>query len=185
MERKDEKGSLSAREKRILKSRAQVLSKADGRLIDHNADSVFVVKFLLSDEVYGLETSFIKEVLPLKDLTVVPCTPDFILGVINIRGQIFTVINPKKILMLPERGISEFTKVMILGYENINFGIVADAILGNEYIPNSKILSLPYVKDNIKKDYLMGATAEGIIVLNAKALMSSPELIVNQENKKR
>src|ERR1035437_5070617 len=165
MERKVEIGSLSAREKRILRSRAHELSKVEEQLIDSNTDSVFVVKFLLSDEIYGLETSFIKEVLPLKDLTVVPCTPNFILGVINIRGQIFTVINPKKILMLPEKGISEFTKVMILSYENINFGIVADAILGNQYIPNSEIRALPYVKENVKNAYLMGVTEDGVIIL--------------------
>ncbi|NWJ50496.1 MAG: chemotaxis protein CheW [Bacteroidetes bacterium] len=185
MEKKDGIVSLSARDRRTLKSRAYELSKVEEHLIDNNADSIFVVKFLLSDEVYGIETSFIKEVLPLKDLTVVPCTPDFILGVINIRGQIFTVINPKKILMLPEKGISEFTKVMILSYENISFGIVADAILGNQYIANSEIGSLPYVKSDIKRDYLVGATAKGVIILNAKAFMSSSELVVNQENKKR
>lgn len=185
MEKKEELGSLTAREKRILKLRAQELSKVEEHLIDTNVDSVFVVKFLLSGEVYGLETSFIKEVLPLKDLTVVPCTPNFILGVINIRGQIFTVINPKKILMLPEKGISEFTKVMILSDENINFGIVVDTILGNQYIPNSEILALPYIKENVKKDYLMGATADGVIILNAKAFMNSSELVVNHENKKK
>lgn len=184
MEKKDETDLLSVQEKKILKSRARELSKVEAHLTD-NTDSIFVVKFLLSDEVYGVEASFIKEVLPLKDLTVVPCTPTFILGVINIRGQIFTVINPKKILMLPEKGISEFTKVMILNYENISFGIVADAILGNQYISNSEIGSLPYIKSNIKRDYLIGATAKGVIILNAKTFMTSSELVVNQENKRR
>lgn len=177
--------SLSARDKRILRFRAQELSRDKERLIDSNADSIFIVKFLLSGEMYGLETTYINEVLPLKDLTVVPCTPDFILGVINVRGQIFTVINPKKILRLPERGISEFTKVMLLSYENRNFGIVADTIIGNQYIPIVEILSLPYVKDHEKKDYLMGVTADGIIILDGKTLMNSTELVVNQEIKKR
>jgi purine-binding chemotaxis protein CheW len=185
MEKNDEINAISVREEEILKSRAQALSKVEERLTDDNTDSVFVVKFLLSDEVYGIEASFIKEVLPLKDLTVVPCTPNFILGVINIRGQIFTVINPKKILMLPEKGISEFTKVMILSHENISFGIVADTILGNQYIPSSEIGSLPYRKNNIQKDYLMGVTARGVIILNAKTFMNSSELVVNQENKRR
>jgi purine-binding chemotaxis protein CheW len=185
MEKRDEIVSLSAREKRILRFRAQELSRDDDRLIDSNTDSIFVVKFLLSGEIYGLEATFIKEVLLLKDLTVVPCTPDFILGVINIRGQIFTVINPKKILKLPEKGISEFTKVMILSFEDISFGIVADVILGNQYIPFREILSSPYVKDYDKRDYLIGATADGVIILNGKAFMNSPELVVNQEIKKR
>ncbi len=180
MEKSGEMISLSEREKEILSLRAQLLSRQEERLLENKEGALFVVKFLLSGEVYGLESSFIKEVLPLKDLAVVPCTPDFILGVINIRGQIFTVINPKKILKLSEKGISEFTKVMILSYDNKSFGIVADSILGNQFIPFSEILSLPYTKDSDKQEYLMGMTAEGIIILDGKAFINSSELVVNQ-----
>src|SRR5688500_5335816 len=51
-----------------------------------------VLEFLLAYERYAIETRYIREVYPLKDLTPVPCTPALVLGVINVRGQILSVI---------------------------------------------------------------------------------------------
>ena len=146
-------------------------------------ESVFVVTFLLSGEIYCIEADYVREALPLKELTVVPCTPSFILGVINIRGQIFSVLNLKKVFNLTERGISEFNKVIIIQYEEISFGIVADSILGTKKILQSSINKAPYSQQTSKNEYISGVTSEGYIILNGAVLIKSQELVVNQKTK--
>jgi purine-binding chemotaxis protein CheW len=166
---------------KILHDRAVALSNI--LVVDKSEyyDNLYVVPFLLSGEIYCIEAELVKEVLPLKELTVIPCTPAFILGVINIRGQIFTVLNLKKVFALSEKGISEFTKVMIIQHGNISFGIVVDTILGTRNILRATINMAPYAAKGKKNDYISGVTSEGLIILNGEALIKSSELVVNQK----
>jgi purine-binding chemotaxis protein CheW len=171
-------------QQKILHDRALELSKLQNEENNENIEDLFVVKFLLSGEIYCIEADYVKEALPLKELTVVPCTPSFILGVVNIRGQIFTVLNLKKVFNLSEKGISEFNKVILIQFEEISFGIVADAILGTRFILRSAINKAPYATQNRKNDYISGVTSEGLIILDGKALIQSSELVVNQKQNK-
>src|ERR1035437_2704679 len=75
---------------------------------------VQLITFSLGAETYGLEAAFVQEIYPLKDFTPLPGVPAFILGIINVRGQIIPVIDLKKLFTLPEQGITELNKVIIL-----------------------------------------------------------------------
>ena len=89
---------------RILKARAVALAKQpeDNKV---NDEYIEVVEFKLSHENYGIESSYVREVYPLKDYTTLPGTPPFVLGIMNVRGQIVSVINLKKLFNLPEKGL--------------------------------------------------------------------------------
>ena len=95
--------NISAKE--ILKRRATKLAKKTNVETDQNEEQTFMLCFELASQTYCLDTSFIKEVLVLKDLTPIPNTPDFVIGVINVRGQILAVYNAKKIFNVKEIGI--------------------------------------------------------------------------------
>ena len=174
---------VSEYDQKILHERALALSKPHSDDKTKQDDKLYVVRFNLSGEIYCIEADFVKEVLPLKELTVVPCTPPFVLGVISIRGEIFTVLNLKKVFSLYERGISEFKKVILIQFEETSFGIVADTILDSIYIMRSMINLAPYSVKNTKNEYISGVTSEGLIVLNAEALIKSSELVVNHKQK--
>ncbi|MBI2998359.1 MAG: chemotaxis protein CheW, partial [Deltaproteobacteria bacterium] len=88
-----------------------------------------IVEFFLASEKYGVESSYVREIYPLKELTPVPCTPSFVLGIINVRGQILSVIDIKKFFDLPEKGLTDLNKVLILRNDRMEFGILADAVL--------------------------------------------------------
>ena len=177
------KNIVSEYHRQILHDRAVDLSRIQIEERNEHSDTVNIVSFYLSGEIYCLEADFVKEVLPLKELTVVPCTPAFILGVINIRGEIFTVLNLKKVFNLSERGISEFNKVMIIQYKNISFGIVADSIIGTQHVLRSKINQAPYSTSGNRNEYISGVTSEGLIILNGEDLIKSTELIVDHKTK--
>src|SRR6266851_5213843 len=94
-------------EKRMtLKSRAKALArelKPDGT----GHARIEVVEFVVAYEKYAIESSYVREVYPLKELTRLPGTPAFILGVFNVRGQIVSVVDPKKFFGLPEKGLTD------------------------------------------------------------------------------
>ncbi len=170
----------TAMEEEILHRRAKALSIVPAVENGSEKNSLLVVKFLLAKELYGIETLFIQEVLPLKELTLVPGTPAFIMGVINVRGKIFPVLDPKKIFNLPEHGITEFNKVILINYEDIRFGLVTDEIRGTEIIPISALNPAPYTLSGIGTEFIQGITVEGLIILQTGTLIKSKHIIVNQ-----
>jgi purine-binding chemotaxis protein CheW len=172
--------ATAAAKRALLKKRAQILA----RVPKGEAEAVEVlevVEFLLAYEKYGIESSYIREVYPLKDLTPLVCTPAFVLGIINVRGQILSVIDLKKFFDLPEKGLTDLNRVIIIRGENMEFGILADAILSIRLIPSSEIQpSLPTLI-GIRADYLRGVTGDRLVVLNVTKILSDPRLIVHEE----
>lgn len=170
----------NAEKKRILKERALVLQVEKKDTIDIG-EKLKVLKFTLSDEQFGIDINFVKEVIFIKNLTPLPCTPDFILGIVNVRGKILSVIDIRKFLHIPTKGISNLNRVFIVHQNDLEFGIVADEILGNEIIPlNSLQSKLPVIIENTG-DFIKGVTKERLIVLDIMHLMLDERIIVNEE----
>jgi purine-binding chemotaxis protein CheW len=166
--------------KNILKTRAKALAQ-EPKEKETVEKYVEVVEFLLSYEKYAIESSYVREIYPLKNLTPLPCTPPFILGIINAHGQIISVMDIKKFFELPEKGLSDLNKVIILHNDAMEFGILADVILGVRRIPLSDIQpSLPTLT-GIREDYLKGVTGEQVVILDAKKLLSDKKITVHEE----
>lgn len=156
---------------RLLHARAHVLAKEPHR--DTAAEqAVEVVEFLLAHEHYGLDLKYVREVYPLKDLTPLPGTPAFVLGVTNVRGQVLAVIDIKKLFGLPERGLTDLNKVIIIQTAGVELGILADAVLGLSSVAPEEIqLSLPTLK-GLREDFLRGITRNSMVLLDAQKLLS-------------
>ena len=130
-----------------------------------------------------------REVYPLKELTPLPGTPPFVLGLVNVRGQILSVIDLKKFFDLPEKGLTDLNKLIILDSgdlalskaEGMAFGILADAVLGVRPLPVSELQpSLPTLT-GIREEFLKGVTRERVVILDADRLLSSKDIIVHEE----
>jgi purine-binding chemotaxis protein CheW len=172
--------SPSPRErKRILRERADLLARQSAR--EQGGNTIEVVEFMLADERYGIESGYVREVYPLKDYTPLPCTPSFVLGLINVRGQIISVIDIKKFFELPERGITDLNKVIIVHGHDMEFGILSDSVLCVRSIDVREIQpSLPTLK-GIREEFLKGITTERLVVLDAKKLLSNKNIVVHEE----
>jgi purine-binding chemotaxis protein CheW len=175
------KAAMTNEEKRaILKTRAQSLAVETK---DNSALQEFIeiIEFSLASEIYGIESRFVREVYPMKDFTILPGVPAFVLGIINVRGQILSVIDLKKFFNLPEKGLGELNKVIIIKNEKMEFGILADVIKGTSSVPKDSIqTSLPNI-NGIGAEYLKGVTNEHLIILDAKNILADENIIVNQE----
>lgn len=165
--------------RRILKARAQILAREPERVA--GGEHIEVVEFVLAYERYAIESRYVREVYPLENLTPLPCTPAFVLGIVNIRGEIIPVIDIKKFFDLPEKGLPDLNKVIVLHDSDMIFGILADSIAGVHLIPLAGIQpSLPTLT-GIRDDYLRGVTAERIVVLDAEKLLTDEKLIVQEQ----
>lgn len=165
--------------KRILRARADLLAVQTAG--DDYADAVEVVEFMLADEHYGIESAYVREVYPLKDLTPLPCTPPFVLGLISVRGRIVSVIDVRKFFDLPSKGISSLSTVIILEGRNMEFGILADSILGVRKIdPMGIEPSLPTLKGK-REEYLRGITADRLVLLHAGKILTDKNIVVYEE----
>ena len=166
--------------RRILKDRAKVLARRAEEKTP--AEKQYeVLEFLLAYERYAIETRYVREVYPLKDLTPVPCTPKFVLGVINVRGQILSVIDIKKFFDLPEKGLTDLNKVIIVNSDSMQLGVLADVILGVREIAEEDIQpSLPTLT-GIRAEYLIGVAKERLVVLDARKLLSDGNIVVQEE----
>lgn len=176
-----EKGfTPSSEEKmRILGERAKILARTPEQA--REGEYIEAVAFMLAQEPYGIETRFIREVYPLKDYTQVPCTPGFVLGLVNVRGRIVSVIDLRKFLDLPGKGVSDLNKVIIVHSSEMEFGVLADVILGVQNIAAGELQpSLPTLT-GIREEFLKGVTSERMVILDGGKLLSDRNIIVHEE----
>jgi purine-binding chemotaxis protein CheW len=166
----------------VLLERARMLASPAGYQHGTTLDNtILVTKFLLSPEVYGLEAFWIREVLPLKSLTPIPGTPAFVMGVVNVRGQIISVINLKRFFNLKEKGITELNKIMIVRNENIEFGILVDSILGMQEVPGAEIQPGPVTLNGTGAEYVKGVSRDGLIILDGERILHSKAIVINEK----
>lgn len=163
---------------KLLRERAQKLAYLPTEP-DKEEQTIEVVEFSLAYERYAFESSFVKEIYPLHELTAVPCTPAFVLGIINLRSRILSVIDLKKFFDLPDRGLSNLNKVVILGSEEMEFGVLADSITGVVNIKTSELNTGLATLNGIREEYLKGITPGRLTVLDAGRLLSDEKIVVN------
>ena len=164
----------------IFKTRAEALAREnhDEALA---ADFLDVVAFMLGQERYGIESRYVREVYPLIELVTLPGTPPFVLGIVNIRGQVLSVIDLGMLFDLPPRGVGEYDRIIVLHNDEMEFGLLGTAILGLTRIPRDALQpSLPTLT-GIREKFLLGVTRDRMAVLNAEKLLSDSSIVVHEE----
>lgn len=173
--------TISPEQKRkILKKRAKRLAQPLNRE-DLQERGLEVIVFMLADEKYAIQVRQVREVFPLKDLTRLPCTPSFVLGIINVRGQVISVVDVREFFDLPKKDVTELSKVLIIKNHDLEFGIIADEIVGEQKIPLNQIRSDMPALRGVREEYVRGVTNEPVIILDAERLLSDDRIIVHQE----
>lgn len=168
-------------EKEILKARARALARPLAGNDDASREAFAVVEFRLAQERYAVEQAYVREICPLKELTPLPCTPAFLVGIVNLRGQILPVINVKELFELPNHGIADLHMAIVVHAVGVELGILADAISGVRSIPRDALQpSLPTLT-GIRAKYLKGITDERIVVLDVPSILQDPKIVVNED----
>ncbi|TCS80967.1 chemotaxis protein CheW [Pectinatus cerevisiiphilus] len=108
-----------------------------------SSNEVQIVAFKLKREEYGMSILNVEEIKRLTDITRVPFTPDFIKGVMNLRGSVLPVIDLKKRIGLPDAEYTDATRIIVVKLEEITVGMIVDAVtevltIDTDHITNSK-----------------------------------------------
>ena len=168
-----------ADQRAVLTARARALAQEPLPAIQSEA-FLEVVTFRLASETYALEAAYVQEVFPMKDFTPLPGLPPFVLGIVNVHGQILSVIDLKKFFHLPEKGLGPLNQLIILTNEQMIFGILADEIFGLNSLALDAILTPPLTVSGIGAKYLRGVTAERVILLDASRILGDDKIIIDQ-----
>jgi purine-binding chemotaxis protein CheW len=171
----------SAEARQILRERALALARplANGSVAQDNA--LELLEFRLASERYAVESRFVQEVHPLRDLTPLPGTPPFVPGIVNVRGQILPVYDLKKLFDLPEPGLTDLHRVLHVRGHDMELGLLADIIVSVRVIAADRLqASLPTLT-GIRAEYLKGITDDRIVVLDLDRILSDPKIIVHDE----
>ena len=172
-------GDMGAARAVTLAKRAQDIAREQKP--ERPRDLTECLVFDLAAQNYAIDIAFVREVHPLKSLAPVPCTPSFVLGIINVRGQLYPVLDLKRRLALPEQHLTNATRAIILHEPAMEFGIVADAILGVRALGAGDLVPRPVGPAGSEADFIRGVTRDRIIFLDAAALLAHPGFVVNQE----
>jgi len=139
--------------------------------------------FLLGEKVYGLEIINIKEIIEYGDVTEVPMTPDFISGVINLRGTVVPVIDLSQRFSGVPTKLAKRTSIVILELKNedlqIEIGVTVDMVNEVLDIKTTEIEPAPSLGSQIQTNFIKGmAKVEGtlLILLDIKNVLSVDEL---------
>lgn len=164
----------------ILKSRAEELSvELAGQ--EDTGNVIEILEFVLASERYGIETNLIGEVYPMREYTPVPGTPDYVMGLINIRGRIVSVNDIRRFFDLPVKGLSDLNRVIVVQTSRMELGILADRIVGVRTVRADALqTSLPTLT-GIRAEYLRGIALDGLVVLDVEKMVMDTKLVVNDE----
>ncbi len=157
--------------------------KTEGRTYD-------LLVFRLADEQYGIKVNHVVEIYPPEQITPVPRTPAFVVGVFSARGRLLSVVDLRAFFGLSTIDLSETSKIIVVagdttkhkgGNGRFEVGLLADEV--EDVITIFEDELEPTLSNQIggRADHTLGITAEMLVVLNLDALLQNKRLIVHEE----
>ncbi|MCG7869789.1 MAG: chemotaxis protein CheW [gamma proteobacterium symbiont of Stewartia floridana] len=136
------------------------------------------VTFILMDEVYGINVMQVQEVLRVTEIAPVPGAPSYVLGIVNLRGNVVTVIDTRKRFGLPSVEVSDNSRIVVIESEKQVVGILVDAVAEVVELREDEIDAAPNVGTEESSRYIQGvATQEGrlLILVDLNKLLTDEE----------
>lgn len=146
--------------------------------------SVQLVTFRLGKAEYGIDIMQAKEIIKMEKITLVPNAPDFIEGVINLRGNVVPIIDLKRRFRLVEGEGERNTGIIIIRIDDIEMGIIIDAISKVLSIPEEDVQPPPPVFAGIGQRYIKGVAKIDemlLIILDLEKLLTFDDVEQTKE----
>ncbi|MCP4756282.1 MAG: purine-binding chemotaxis protein CheW [Proteobacteria bacterium] len=140
-----------------------------------------LLTFQLGEQEYGIQILEAREVVGLMQIDPVPQTPDFMKGVINLRGKIIPVIDLRTKFGMEEMEPTKETCIVVVDIDGKLTGIVVDLLVGVLTIEKSEFEDTPELGANIRTDFITGMVKlenRVVIVLDIKNILSNDELVL-------
>ncbi|MGD2116922.1 MAG: chemotaxis protein CheW [Chromatiales bacterium] len=151
---------------------------AEAEVSTNNDPEIQLVTFKLKDEVYGINVMQVQEVLRVAEIAPVPGAPHYVLGIINLRGNVVTVIDTRTRFGLPSTEIDDLSRIVIIESEQQVVGILVDSVAEVVDLHASEIDSAPNVGNEESSRYIQGVASWNnnlLIVVDLNKLLSEEE----------
>ena len=136
------------------------------------------VTFRLEEEVYGINVMQVQEVLRVTEIAPVPGAPHYVLGIINLRGNVVTVVDTRERLGLGSKEMEESTRIVIIEADKMVVGILVDAVAEVVDLRTSEIESAPSVGNDESSKYIQRVASrdgELLILVDLNKLLNDEE----------
>ena len=136
------------------------------------------VTFKLADETYGINVMQVQEVLRYSDIAPVPGAPPYVLGIINLRGNVVTVVDTRIRLGLKTSEVTDSTRIVIIEGAKHVVGILVDCVAEVVDLPASEVESAPNVGNDESAKYIQGVASrddELLILVDLNKLLTDEE----------
>lgn len=160
--------SLKMSEERVLSSNAA----------DVNDEVLQWVTFHLEEETYGINVMQVQEVLRYSEIAPVPGAPAYVLGIINLRGNVVTVIDTRTRFGLNSAEVTDNSRIVIIEAEKQVIGILVDSVAEVVYLRSSEIDSAPNIGTEESAKFIQGVSNrddELLILVDLNKLLSDEE----------
>ncbi|MEA5467961.1 chemotaxis protein CheW [Spirulina sp. 06S082] len=173
--------NISPEERAVLQERSLALMSQNELLDTHHFIPLAIIS--LGTEIFGIDLKIVREFTDVLKITPIPCCPSHIVGNINLRGEIITLIDICGLLALPWSKQSSQTKVVIVDLESLVIGMIIDEVFDVLLLDPAKISSIPTAIHSVKDEYLQGATTyreKMLGLLDLAKILTSGGLIVDE-----
>lgn len=136
------------------------------------------VTFRLDNETYGINVMQVQEVLRVTEIAPVPGAPDYVMGIINLRGNVVTVLDTRRRFGLPSHEMDDSTRIVVIESEQTVVGILVDSVAEVVELRRSAIESSPSVGNDESSKYIEGVAnhdGELLILVDINKLLSDEE----------
>jgi purine-binding chemotaxis protein CheW len=134
--------------------------------------------FSMGDEEYGIEIRHVTEIIGIQSITDLPDMPDFVKGVINLRGKVIPVIDVRLRFSMSERPYDERTCIIVVNINGLAVGLIVDSVSEVLDIPAGDIEPPPKVKKGESSRYIQGL---GKVSDNVKILLDIRQMLFDEE----
>jgi purine-binding chemotaxis protein CheW len=146
---------LTAAERAIFRQRADNLKPSSESLkVINKLTPLAVIGF--DNEYFGLDLELVREFTDIGNLTPIPCCPNHIVGNMNLRGEIITLVDIRTVLNLPIAPVHVGSQAVVVQIDNIVAGLPVDQFLEMVELNSADIASLPTAPSNLGEQYLRG-----------------------------
>lgn len=182
MARSNESDEITKEQRKaILDERAAFLAQAPSTVAKRE-NQLDVLELVISGERFAIEAKHVREASKLGTLTPLPCTPEFVLGLINFRGQILPLLDLRKILELgPKQDKSEL-QVVVVQTSIAQAGIAVDEISGISSIGEAELQSPKQIFSPALAALLKGMRSDRLAVLDVEMLFADKRLVVESSS---
>ncbi len=155
-------------------------------IVNVEEERVKIVVFSLAGESYAFHGSYVKEIIRYEKISFVPGSPDAILGVINLRGDVESVLSLHRTIGLPDSDLGPRSRIIIAESDGIRSGVLADSVEDVMDVPADSILPAAQASGSSGSPFIVGFTGrdgKNVTLLDAGRVLGSllPRLPLHQE----